>query len=51
MQDDVRSKRLRVRRVKGEENVADLVTTPLRKSVFAKHCQSLGHVNRTEENA
>ena len=50
MQDEVRSKRLRVRRVKSEENDAGLVTQPLSKAVIAKHCQTLGYVNMGEEN-
>ena len=50
MQDEVRSKRLRVRRVKSDENVADLKTNPLSKAVIAKHCLTLGYVNMAEEN-
>ena len=50
MQDKIRSKRLRVRRVKSEENVAYLGTKPLSKAVIAKHCLALGYVNMTEEN-
>ena len=42
--------RLRVRRVKSEENVADLGTKPLSKAVIAKHCLTLGYVNMAEEN-
>ena len=38
MQDEIRFKSLRVRRVKSEENVADLETKPLGKAVIAKHC-------------
>ena len=46
MQDEIRSKRLRVRRVKSEEHVADLGTNqPLSKAVIAKHCLMLGNVN------
>ena len=41
MQDEVRSKGLRVRRVKCEENGADLGTEPLSKAVIAKHCLTL----------
>ena len=37
MQDEIRSRRLRVRRVKIKENVADLWTKPLNKAVIAKH--------------
>ena len=47
MQDEVRYKRLRVRRVKSEENVADLGTKPLSKAVIAKHCVTLRYVSRT----
>ena len=50
MQDEIRSKMLRVRRVKNEENVADLGTKPLSKAVIAKHCLTLGNVNMAEEN-
>ena len=46
MQDEVRSKRLRVRRVKTEVNVADLGTKPFSKAVIV-----LGYVNRAEESA
>ena len=51
MQGDVRSKRLRVRRVMSEENVAGLGTKPLSKAVVANHCLALGYVDMTEENA
>ena len=50
MQDEIRSKRLRVRRVKSEEHVADLGTKPLSKAVIAQHCLTLGCVNMAEEN-
>ena len=42
---------LRVRRVKSEENVADLGTKPLIKAVLVKHCLTLGYVNMAEEGA
>ena len=45
MQDEIRSKMLRVRRVKSEDDVADLGTKPLSKALIAKHCLALGHVN------
>ena len=45
IQDEVRSHRLRVRRVRSEDNVADLGTKPLSKAVIAKHCLALGYVN------
>ena len=41
---------LRVRRVKSEENVADLGTKPLNKAVVAEHCLTLGYANMDEEN-
>ena len=41
IQDEVRSHRLRVRRVRSEDNVADLGT---------KHCLALGYVNMNQEN-
>ena len=43
MHGDVRSKRLRVRRVMSEENVAGLGTKPLSKAVVANHCLALGY--------
>ena len=45
IRDEIRSKRLRVRRVRSEEHVADLGIKPLGKSVIAKHCLTLGNVN------
>ena len=50
IQDEVRSHRLRVRRVRSEDNVADLGTKPLSKAVIAKHCLALGYVNMNQEN-
>ena len=50
VQDEIGSKRLRVRRVKSEENVADLGTKPLSKAVITKRCLTLGYVNMAEEN-
>ena len=50
MQDEIRSKRLRVRRVKSEENVAHPGTKPLSKAVVEKHYFTLGYVNLAEEN-
>ena len=50
VQDEIRSQRLRVRRVRSEENVADLETKPLSKTVIAKHCLTLGYVNMDEDN-
>ena len=45
VQDEIRSQRLRVHRVRCEENVADLGTKPLSKAVIAKHCLTLGYMN------
>ena len=42
IQDEVRSHRLKVRRVKSEDNIADLGTKPLSKAVIAKHCLAMG---------
>ena len=50
VQDEIKSQRLRVRRVRSEENVADLGTEQISKTVIAKHCLSLGYVNMDEEN-
>ena len=50
VQDEIRSQRLRVRRVRSEENVADLGTKTLSKAVIAKHCLTLGDVNVDEGN-
>ena len=38
VQDEIRSQRLQVRRIRSEENVADLGTKPLSRAVIAKHC-------------
>ena len=50
VQDEIRSQRLRVHRVKSEENVADLGTKPLSKIVIAKRCLTLGYVNMDDGN-
>ena len=50
VQDEIRSQRLRVRRVRSEENIADLGTKPFSKTVIAKHCLTLGYANMNEEN-
>ena len=39
-----------MRRVRSGENVADLGTKPLSKTVLAKHCLTLGYVNMDEEH-
>ena len=41
VQDEIRSQRIQVRRIRSEENVADLGTKPLSRSVIAKHCLTL----------
>ena len=48
--DDIRSQRLRVHRVRSEENVAELGSKPLSKAVIAKHCFTLGYVNMDAGN-
>ena len=45
VQDEIRSQRLRVHRVRSEENVTDLGTKPLSKAVIAKHGLTLGYAN------
>ena len=50
MQNEVRSKMLRVVRVKSEENVANLGTQPLINGVITEHCFALGCVNMDEES-
>ena len=50
VQDEIRSERLRVRRVRSEEKVADLGTKALSTAVIAKHCLALGYVNMNQEN-
>ena len=49
VQDEIRSQRLRVRRVRSEENVADLGTKPLSKTVIVKHCLTMGYMNMDEK--
>ena len=49
IQDEVRSHRLR--RVRSEDNIADLGTKPLSKAVIAKHCLTMGYVNMSQESA
>ena len=50
VQDEVRSQRLRVHKVRSEEHVADLGTKPLGEAVIAKHCFTLGYVNMDAGN-
>ena len=50
IQDEFRSIRLRVRRVKSEENVADLGTKAPSESIVAQHSTTIGDVNMNEEN-
>ena len=51
IQDEVRSRRLQVRRVRSEDNIADLGTKPLSKAVIAKHCATMGYMNMNQEDA
>ena len=50
VQDEIRSQRLRVRRVRSEEHVADLGMIALSNAVIAKHCLTLGYVNMDAGN-
>ena len=50
VQDEIRSERLRVHRVRSEENVADLGTKPLSEAAIAKHCLTVGYVNMDAGN-
>ena len=47
--DQVSETAMRVRRDRSEENVADLGTKPLSKTVIAKHCLALGYMNMDEK--
>ena len=49
VQDEIRSERIQVRRVRSEENVADLGTKPLSRAVIAKHCLTLEYMNINDE--
>ena len=49
VQDEIRSQRLQVRRIRSDENVADLGTKPLSRAVIAKHCLTLVYMNITDE--
>ena len=49
VQDEIRSQRIQVRRIRSEENVADLGTKPLSRAVIAKHCLTLGYMNINDE--
>ena len=51
IQDEVRSQRLKVRRVRSEDKIADLGTKPLSKATIAKHCLTMGYVNMSQESA
>ena len=50
MQDETGSKRLRVRRVKSEENAADLGTKRSAKQSLRNTAYALEYVNITEES-
>ena len=49
VQDEIRSQRIQIRRIRSEDNVADLGTKPLNKLVIAKHCLTLGYVSMDDE--
>ena len=49
VQDEIRSQRLQVRRIRSEENVADLGRKPRSRAVIAKHCLTLGYMNINDE--
>ena len=49
VQDEIRSQRIQVRRIRSEENYADLGTKPLSRAVIAKHCLTLGYMNINDE--
>ena len=49
VQDQIRSQRVQVRRIRSEENVADLGTKPLSRAVIAKHCLTLVYMNINDE--
>ena len=51
IQDEIRSRRLQVRRVRSKDNIADLGTKPLSKAVIAKHCTAMGYTNMSQEDA
>ena len=48
IQDEVRSNKLRERRVKSEEHVSDLGTKVPSKATITKHCTTLGYVNMAQ---
>ena len=50
IQDEVRSRRLQVRRVKSEDNIADLGTKPLSRAVIAEHCATMGYMSMNQED-
>ena len=50
VQDEIRSQRMRVHRIRSEENVANLGAKPLSKAVIAKHCLAPGYVNMDAGN-
>ena len=49
VQDEIRSLRIQVRRIRSEENVADLGTKPLSRAVIAKHCLTLVYMNINDD--
>ena len=49
IQDEIRSRRLQVRRIKSEDNIADLGTKPWSKAVITKHCTTMGYVSMEQD--
>ena len=48
LQDEVKSNRLRVRRVKSEDNLADIGTKALSNKIIRKHATSMAYVDAQE---
>ena len=48
LQDEVNSNRLKLRRVKSEDNLADIGTKALSNKITRKHATSMGHVDAQE---
>ena len=48
LQDEVTSNRLRVRRAKSEENLADIGTKAISNLTIRKHAMSMGYIDAPE---
>ena len=48
LQDEVKSNRLRVRRVKSADNLADIGTKALSDIIITKHATSMGYIDAQE---